>query len=281
MSAAPTPIGVIGVCADDFGLNAAVNEACLNLAGAGRLSALSCMSTAPGWTAGAAALRRCDNSRLDRGLHLNLSEPFALTRWHRPLGALIASAYAGLLPLARLHEEIVAQFDAFEDGLGAPPDFVDGHQHVHQLPLVRDLLLTELLTRYPTRRPWLRNTAPPAQRRGARDAGARKQCLIATLGARRLSAQAQAIGFAQNRELVGVYGFDGTAEGYAGRLAQWCAELGEGGLLMCHPAAGETAGDPIAAARLREYQVLRGEGFGALLRQRGLVVARLSQRLRA
>ncbi|MET0517200.1 MAG: ChbG/HpnK family deacetylase [Burkholderiaceae bacterium] len=276
----------IGICADDFGLSAAVNEACLNLAGAGRLSALSCMSTAPAWAAGAAALRSCAcATRLDKGLHLNLTEPFALTRWHRPLGALIASAYLGLLPAARLREEIAAQFDAFEDAMGCAPDFVDGHQHVHQLPRVRELLLNELLRRYPERRPWLRNTAPPARRAHGTEAaaaGARKQRLIAALGATGLAGMARAIGYPQNRELVGVYAFDGTAADYAARLQRWCAELGEGGLLMCHPAAAAPAGtaDPIAAARMREYEVLRGGHFGQLLRERGLAVARLSDSLR-
>lgn len=276
----PRRLRRIALCADDFGLDAAINEACLDLADAGRLSALSCMSTAPAWAAGAAALRQRFDTTLDLGLHLNLTEAVAPGHWRRPLTPLIASAYLNLLPVARLHAEMAAQFDAFEAALGRPPDFVDGHQHVHQLPQVRELLIETLLRRYPMRRPWLRRTGPPALRLSG-GADARKQRGIAALGAQALSAQAAEYGFPQNRGFVGVYDFGGSDADYAARMANWCTEIDDGGLLMCHPAIRARAGDPIGAARLREYALLRGEAFGELLRAQGLVVGRLSQTLRA
>lgn len=238
------------------------------------------MSTAPAWAAGAAALRQRFATNLDLGLHLNLTEAVAPGHWRRPLAPLIVSACLHLLPVDRLRAEMAAQFDAFEAALGRPPDFVDGHQHVHQLPQVRELLIETLLQRYPMRRPWLRRTSPPASRL-AGGADARKQRRIAALGAQALSAQAAECGFPQNRGFVGVYDFGGSDEDYAARMGAWCAEIGDGGLLMCHPASRARAGDPIGAARQREYALLRGEAFGALLHAQGLVVSRLSEVLRA
>ena len=46
----------ITLCADDFALHPLVDEAVLRLAQAGRLSATSCMSTAPRWRAAAPRL---------------------------------------------------------------------------------------------------------------------------------------------------------------------------------------------------------------------------------
>ena len=37
--------------------------------------------------------------------------------------------------------EVRAQFEAFADAFGRPPDFVDGHQHVHLFPQVREAVL--------------------------------------------------------------------------------------------------------------------------------------------
>ena len=37
--------------------------------------------------------------------------------------------------------EIATQLRAFIDTFGRPPDFLDGHQHVHLFPQVRDAFL--------------------------------------------------------------------------------------------------------------------------------------------
>jgi len=268
----------VAICVDDFGLDPAVNEGAMQLLEMGRVSALACLSTAGAWPAGARRLRSEGGGRADVGLHLNLSEAFAPGQWRRPLGRLILSAYSVGLPARQLRAEIVAQLDAFEHELGCAPDFVDGHQHVHQLPQVRDALLDELLRRYPGYRPWLRHTAPPGQRRHAVPF---KHSLIAALGASRLAGLAGDMGFVQNRGMLGVYDFQGTAQAYAERLPGWCEDLPDGGLLICHAAREAQAADGLSAARVREFQVLSGAGFGQLLQAQRLSVGRLSEHLRS
>lgn len=53
---AQEPLRSIVLCADDYALHPLVDEAVERLALAGRLSATSCMATAPGWPAAAARL---------------------------------------------------------------------------------------------------------------------------------------------------------------------------------------------------------------------------------
>lgn len=264
----------VAICVDDFGLHAAVNHGAWQLVELGRVSTLACMSTAPAWAEAAARLRAHGAGWVDAGLHLNLTESFAAGSWRRGLGGLILSAGGRCLPAQRLRDEIAVQLDAFEKHVGAPPGFVDGHQHVHQLPQVREALLQELLRRYPARLPWLRDTRPPA---GSRDGAAFKPGVVGALGAAGLATLARRMGFVQNRGMLGVYGFNGSAQAYADRLQRWCADLPDGGLLISHAASQAPPGDAIGAARAREFEMLSGDGFGRLLQDQRLSVGRLSQ----
>lgn len=263
----------IAVCADDYGLSEGVNQAVLEGVQAGWLTAVSCMSTAPAWREGAAPLLAAAQDRADLGLHLNLSEHFSAEPEGYGLRGLILRAYAGRLSAGEMRLRVALQLDAFEQAVGRAPDFVDGHQHVHQLPVVRDVLIQELLRRYGAHRPWLRDTAPPVPHRF--DAAGRKHALIAALGARRLRQRASAQGFEQNRGLVGVYGFDADETGYLRHLDGWLADADHQSLLMCHPGLGDLRGDSIAVARRREHTVLSSTDFPLALQRRGVQLGRL------
>ncbi|MDB5861066.1 MAG: YdjC family protein [Ramlibacter sp.] len=259
----------LGICVDDFGLGEGVDQAVLGLARQGRISATSCMVGAPRWRADAPALREVDPAALDVGLHLDLTEfPFD-ARLRLPLQHWLARSHVRLVPRAALRREIEAQLDAFEQALGRPPAHVDGHQHVHQLPVVRDALLAALEARHGGRRPWLRRTRRP---RGERVGG--KAWLIETLGCAGLARLAGAKGYGQNGHLLGVYDFQGDAERYLALVGAWLRAAEDGDLLMCHPATQLVPGDAIAPARMWEYQVLAGPAFGALLGREGIQVGR-------
>ncbi|HWI82010.1 ChbG/HpnK family deacetylase [Ramlibacter sp.] len=257
-STAPLPRS-IALCVDDFGLHPGVNEAALRLAALGRATAVSCMTGAPAWQGGAAALRPLAPQQLDVGLHLDLTQHPVDRALQRSLPSWWARSAAHLVGRERLRRELDAQLDRFEAAMGQPPAHVDGHQHVHQFPVIRDVLLRTLEARYPPPlRPWLRSTRPPAGAMG-------KPWLLQRLGGAAFERLARAHGFACNRRLLGVYGFGGTAPGYQALLSQWLDAARDGDLLMCHAGLGSPEGDPIAAARRREYEVLAGDAFAALL----------------
>ena len=270
------------LCVDDFGLKPEVNEAVAELVDAGVVSATGCMSQGPAWPEGAVLLRGARRERLDVGLHFNLTEAFPSSALVMPLPHLIVRACLRSLDTQALHRAVCAQLDAFEDVWGARPDFVDGHQHVHQLPQVRDVLLRELQRRYGTGAagqaahavdalPWLRLT-----RAGPGSPGVDfKQRVLEALGARTFGRQARAAGFRLNGALLGVYGFDADAPGYARRLQSWLGQARDGDVLMMHPArpAGAStpghrlAGDPIGRAREVEYAVLKEHGTQLLAQE--------------
>jgi predicted glycoside hydrolase/deacetylase ChbG (UPF0249 family) len=267
----------ISVCVDDYGLHAGVNAAVLDLVGQGRVQAVSAMVGAPAWQQGAGALRACDPSQVDVGLHLDFTEHALQPEMRFALSRLIARAYLGKLDEDALRTEIVAQLDAFEQAMGRAPAYVDGHQHVHQLPMLRTLLLAELQRRYTKGGLWLRCTRSPRYRAHADAATAFKARVIATLGSAALARDARAQGLLQNAHLLGVYGFTGTQADYLARLALWLAAAKDGDLLMCHTSAAHDGPDALTGARQNEYAVLRGAAFAELLERWHLRLAPMSR----
>lgn len=260
------------VCGDDFGMNADIDEAMISLAGLGRMSAVSCLTLGPTFQANAARLAMRD---IDLGLHLNLTEALSDgAETMPPLSRLIMRAYAGRLDAAWVDAQLERQFDAFEAAFGRMPDYVDGHQHVHQLPVVRQRLLALLKRRYGGRMPWLRQTAP-GMLSGIPLKETFKAHVIGALGAAALGRDAARDGLRTNRRMLGVYGFEGGKRHYADLLQNWLVNACDGDLLMCHPAKDSSGDCAMSRQRRAEYEVLACPKMGEWLRTNGVRIARL------
>ncbi|MEY2891389.1 MAG: hypothetical protein RJA98_1297 [Pseudomonadota bacterium] len=279
---------------DDLGLREGVDAAVWPLVAQGRVQALSAMVGGASWARASREARALDPQQLDLGLHLDFTERPLLPGSRQALGALIQQSYAGRLGRAAVRAEIRAQLDAFEHTVGRSPAYVDGHQHVHQLPTIREELLAELASRagsHTSQRPWLRQTrsavplldmAPSSRALGWRER--LKPQVIAALGATALRRLAQREGLLQNRRLLGVYDFNTGAAGYLARLSAWLTWAQDGDLLMCHAGlnqGADAASDPIAAARAVEQQVLASSAWGDLLQARGVQLVPMSRILAA
>lgn len=249
----------ITLCVDDYALHPLIDQAVLQLVGKGRINATSCMSTAPRWATAAQDLKPLRQSgRLAVGLHFNLTESHGGLYHALGLKQVIGQAYAGRWTQAQWQAVWREQLDAFEAAMGAAPDFIDGHQHVHQLPGVRQALLAEITQRYPAdARPWLRSTAP-----AGRLWLAPKAAIIALLGGWTATRQWQAAGWRCNQGFAGVYGFDAPSPAaYRAQMQGWLAQVGVGSLIMCHPAAEAVAGDAIGQQRPVEFAYLMSDAF--------------------
>lgn len=251
------------LCADDYGLHPAVDAAVAQLCLAGRLSATSCMTTAPGWPAAAPRLQDL-RPRLSVGLHFNLTESHGGAVPMQALGTVIRQAYTGHWSAAQMRALWEQQLDAFEQALGTPPDFIDGHQHVHQLPGLCDAMLEVLQARYtPVQMPWVRSTAPLGTLWRSP-----KAAIIALLGGWQTTRHLRKAGVVINLGFAGVYSFDAPSpESYGAQMAQWLPQVQTGSLLMCHPATQEVVGDAIGKQRPVEFAYLLSDAFGDLLAQ--------------
>lgn len=266
----------ICLCVDDFGMHSGVDSAALRLAEMGRVHAVSVLVGGKSWVASSPSLGGMHALGIDIGLHLDLTETPLLGGPHRTLRELILDSYLRRLDRRVIRAEIRAQFDAFEQAMGRGPAFIDGHQHVHQLPGVRSELLAELQARDRGSMPWIRSARPP-HGRSSGVAEWFKPRVIAWLGSGGLQSAARRRGYPQNRHLLGVYDFRGGHSRYRELLDKWFGSASDGDLLMCHPSQTLHESDPLGHARQAEFEVLSGAEFDAALQRARLQLAPMSR----
>lgn len=269
--AAPTLLRGLVLCADDFALNQAVSQGIAQLAAQGRLSATSVMVLSPRWAQDAALLHEL-RGRLDVGLHLDWTSDFARASGHGlSLSAAMLKAALGGFNRAAARVLIERQLDAFEAHWKAPPDHVDGHQHVQQFAGLREALVQALASRYGAHsgpKPYLRVSRAPV------DGADLKSRIIAAMGADAIEKIATQSTLACSKALLGIYDFSGNAARYATLMDGWLRQVAPGSLLMCHPAQGVEAGDEIGAARAQEWAYLSSAEFAAALARAGVTLQR-------
>lgn len=269
---------VFTLCADDYGMSEGVSAGILEAAQAARISAASAMTGLPDWPRAAAAwLETRPPATL--GLHLNLT-------LGAPLGPMPMLASGGVLPsvgmLARARDlpgeeiraEIGRQIDAFVAHAGRAPDHVDGHQHVHVLPVVREALFGALCERGYRAMP-LRDSGDRPTRILRRQSCVPKALAVAAL-ARGFAAAAREAGFPCNDGFTGFSTFDPRADP-AAQFARYLVAPGPLHLVMCHPGrvdAALRALDPVTTARETELRFLLSDAWPRLLARAG---ARLRQ----
>jgi predicted glycoside hydrolase/deacetylase ChbG (UPF0249 family) len=278
----PSSVVRFWLCADDYGIAPGVNTAIRDLIMRGRLNATSVMVVAPGFTRAEARSLAILNSGTPRaaiGLHLTFTAPFRpRTSGFKPLREhgfpLLRDLFkAGLLRQfkpAALAAEIDAQFAAFTAAFGKPPDFVDGHQHAHLAPQVRDEVLAAAKRHAPGA--WVRQcgSVQPAIKRLGDPKG-----LILDGFSRAMRTRAQSLGVPTNPAFAGTYSFRPSAH-FASKFPRFLDGLPDGGVVMCHPGhvdAELIRLDPLTDLREREYAYLAGEAFPAALAARGYALA--------
>lgn len=252
------------LCADDFAITEGVSKGIEELALARRLSATSAMVNMPGWCDLAPKLAEL-RPYVATGLHLNLT-------LGPPLGAspglapdnelpdhmvLVRMCLTAAISTSEIAAEIERQLVAFEESTGFPPDFVDGHQHVHALPRVRRALLEVLGDRYPGLRPLVRDPEDRPSRILRRQAAPHKALAIGLLS-RGFGESARRAGFATNHGFSGVSAFNLDTP-YAEELACFFSHRGPRHLVMCHPGYPDATLaelDPVVERRHHELDAL-------------------------
>jgi len=269
------------LCADDYAIAPGVSAAILELAEAGRLTAISCMAVSPLWPEHARDLRTLAG-RIDIGLHLTLTDQAPLGPMRRTapggrlpaLGRLLVTALAGRLDAG----EIAAEIAAFEAALDRPPDFIDGHQHVHVLPGVRGVVLdaaAELSARWPV---WVRSCEERPATIVRRSVASTKALVIAGLstGMRRAAARRR---LRANEGFAGVLDYRRGATLAAG-MPRLLRHLGPRPLVMCHPGRPDatlSGLDSLVAPREDELAYLASEAFADDLARAGVNLVRFAE----
>jgi predicted glycoside hydrolase/deacetylase ChbG (UPF0249 family) len=239
----------ISICADDFAANEATSTAILELAGDRRISAVSCFSDSPIWQAAGPALREHRDQVLI-GLHFNLTERFDSGRASLP--GIILRSMSGTVDAAAVSRHLQRQIERFERVVGHPPDYIDGHEHVHALPVIRDVVAEVAAAKggpIPVRdvgRFFGRTDAPL------------KRAVIRFLATHRARRSGRTAPVALNTRFAGDYSFAPGAD-YARLFADWLRAAPDRALIMCHPSAGN-----------REHEFFRSPGYRELLERHAI-----------
>ena len=264
------PRGNVILCADDFGISDGVSRGIEDLVHARRLSATGAIVTLPTWGGHAQRLAHL-RTQAAVGLHVNLTlaAPLGPMPALAPLGklpalgAIVRQALLGALDRREIAGEIARQIDAFTQSTGFAPDFVDGHQHVHSLPGIRDAFLDAMAERFPGRGPLVRDPADRFASIVRRRAAVVKSLVISTLAAG-FGDRARSAGFATNHGFSGVSPFTPGAS-FDSEVAAFFAEPGRRHLVMCHPGHPDDA-----LRRFDEVVERRAEELASLMRMPGL-----------
>jgi predicted glycoside hydrolase/deacetylase ChbG (UPF0249 family) len=245
----------ISLCADDFAHSQGTSEVIVNLAHGRRINAISCMVVRPGWRSDARLLAGLER-HCEIGLQLVLTD-------ERPLTAMPRYAPSGTMPCvitlyrqvmtgqltAEIAVEVARQFDAFSQVVGRPPDFVTSHGHVHQFPVIREMVLEEAAWRAPAA--WLRTCSdtPLALMRRA----SRRKAMLSAWHSHGYAVVARSFGLQTNRSFAGHYDY---SKSFADAFPRFFDGASDHHVIMVHPGTSDRADDPIAQARVREAAFL-------------------------
>jgi len=277
------------LCADDYGLSDAVNHAILELILSGRLNAVSCMSVARALQMSAKPLleacHKASNS-VEIGLHLTFTEYVSLgpvssisdaERKLPSINALLAKSHLGFLDKEAIAQETNRQIDQFELLFGRMPDFLDGHQHVHVLPVFRDVI-AEIAADRLEKGSWVRNCHRPIGQVFQNNPSRLKSLVISAMaGTARKKLDLH--GLETNDLFLGIHNFD-VKRSFQTFMKMWLATVSkfEGKtLIMCHPGFESRSDavefhDPIAHHRSIEFAYLESDHFKRDLEEVGLTL---------
>jgi predicted glycoside hydrolase/deacetylase ChbG (UPF0249 family) len=252
------------VHADDFGETIDITDGICRAIEAGVLTSTSVMANMPG-TADALTRIAPLAERVSFGAHVNLCEGRPLTgTWtlrdrdgrFKGKRALAARALGGRLSLKEVESEITAQIGLLRDA-GVRLSHVDGHKHLHQLPVVASAV-ANVLPRFGIERVRVTRAASRATLRGP--SGVAREWLARR--AARVFARARLRsphGTLDVRDLMA--GADLAALGASGAPAT--------GLTLeicCHPGTDAAdRGKPGSHQRSRELEFLLSDAFRNLL----------------
>lgn len=271
------------VCADDYGLSPGIGRSIRELAAQGCITATGCMVTTQWWLQECVLLRGID-ARVDLGLHLTFTDGAPLGRMPRlapdgrlpSLGKLWRKCLGNTLDIEEIAAEAQRQLDAFEQSVGRPPDYIDGHHHVHQLPVFRDAVLNLFERgRLEPERTALRISHDTSLRTVLRRSAVAKSLAIHALGSV-MRGRATALGLRTNNGFTGIYNLrEGTD--YDLQCTLFLRHLRDGTAFMCHPGMVDDAllaVDRLARQREVEHAYLMGREFLELLDRQGLSLAK-------
>ena len=105
-----------------------------------RISSISCLTVGKYWAEDIAEV--FEISSVDIGLHFSLTTlpPLIISKTYSSPHDVLFDLLTSRLSKESIELEFELQWNTFVLKCGRVPDFVDGHHHIHQLPIIRDVI---------------------------------------------------------------------------------------------------------------------------------------------
>ncbi|PCH82019.1 MAG: hypothetical protein COB90_02710 [Hyphomicrobiales bacterium] len=273
----------IVLCADDFGISEGVDEAIIDLLLMQRINATSCMAVSDIWPVEVKKLKRCLDqirSPVQIGLHLTLTGRFtprsagfepSCDGHYVSKEKLLWLGFSRQLDRGRIETEITTQLARFRAHFGAFPAFIDGHEHCHLFPGVREALFRVLRDK---KIPgiWVRQCGRGAGVFRTLIAGGAKSAVLEYLSRKFVLLSKE---IHTNQSFDGAYSYNRVPSQVelVGHYQRFTRGLCEGGVVMCHPGVVDKRLerlDTLLGPREAEYGFLRSKAFARLLQEENI-----------
>lgn len=269
------------LCADDYAQNPAISQGIIHLIAQNRLSATSCMVTSNYWLEHANWLKPYIE-QVDIGLHFNLTHGMPLDEmpgiapsgYFPNVNKLIIDSHLAKLSYNEIYEELARQLAIFQKALGKLPNFIDGHQHIHCFPIIRQVVLDYYNEHLHSTGIWLRNICPPKLEQLLQPPAILKKLILYAVGGKIFKRKLIKANTPHNNSFAGIYKFN-TVNSYADLFTLFLKTIDHGGLIMCHPGLiSSDLSDPISKSRVIEHDYLASEKFLVDAQQYDFALAR-------
>jgi chitin disaccharide deacetylase len=270
-----TKLKQILLCADDYAFCPNNSQSIRELIQDKKINATSCMSDTKHWPQEANKLKELLTKTPEKdqpliGLHFSLTEPTISSNY---IKSIVSSKNTSLLELLirsklkilskkKISTILEYQLNNFIKHFGKNPDFIDGHQHVHQFPIIRCALIKFYKKRNLETPSFIRSTYPL---HGSLDKF--KEFIINLSGAKKFRKLLKKKNILTNNGFAGLYKESEkyksnklTSEAYS----KFLENINNLGLIMCHPGLADNISkktDPIHQRRVLEHNYFKSNKF--------------------
>lgn len=270
----------LSICADDFGMTQKINTAIIDLIKAERITETSCIVLAEEFQSGSQYLLKYKD-KVGIGIHLTLTDFKPLTNITSliinnkmlTIKNLLFKSINRNYSQEEITREINFQLDKFEQTMGFKPNFIDGHHHIHQLPLIRNILIKILQKRYRTKLPWIRNTYEDPFKILKRKISILKTFSLCFMG-NKMKKLLEYNSIKSNNGFSGVYDFS-IIEKYEYFFTNFLNNINSNHLVMVHPGVSDeilSKIDEVTISRDKEYDFLLSDRFIQILNDKNIVL---------
>ncbi len=273
----------LSICADDFGITKNVNNAILKLVKLNRLTETSCIVLTRNFSNDAKKLKKF-KKKIGIGLHLTLTDFKPLTKLKSlkknkkmlPIKTLIIKSFCKEIDENQVCKEIDFQISKFKKIFGFEPNFIDGHHHVHQLPVIRECLINVLKKRNIINKIWIRNTDEKLFNIIRRNVGIFKTLLLSYFG-KKFKKIAKKNLIKTNDGFSGIYDFS-AKKNFESLFYKFISFSKTNHLMMVHPGFSDShlsKLDPVTITRDMEFNFLSSKNFTKLLRKNNIILRKM------